>query len=472
MLGHPCRRVRSTALRRGASAGLPRPVTRVRIRPRRDRTATRGSAPRRIDAKPPPGRLLASHAPGARRRARARRQSSASSGRASVPRAVDPRRRDPGPGADGSIGARHRAAPDAPFLAGLPGRADDPRAGVVHAPGRPLAARVPGHPGRRAASSTPSRKPELAAEITLQPVRRYGVDAAILYSDIVVPVAAIGFGVDVAPGTGPVVERPVPLARPTSTASARSSPRPTRPTCSRRCASWPSELDVPADRLRRRAVHRGQLPGRGRPVAHATPRTKALMYGDEALWHAPARPPGRPGHRLAALPGRRPAPRPSSCSTRGPARSARPTTSASCCPTAAKVLAGWPTSACPASTSASTPASCSALHGRGRRRRGRASTGGSPLDRRPAPAPAGTGAAGQPRPGRLPVPAGTSSRPRRREVLAAQRRPARPRLQPRPRRAARDRPRPSSSRSSTWCTTRPVRRAVDAGVTTRRSACS
>jgi uroporphyrinogen decarboxylase len=52
------------------------------------------------------------------------------------------------------------------------------------------------------------RRPELAAELTLQPVRRYGVDAAILYSDIVVPVAAIGFGVDVAPGTGPVVAEP------------------------------------------------------------------------------------------------------------------------------------------------------------------------------------------------------------------------------------------------------------------------
>ena len=51
-------------------------------------------------------------------------------------------------------------------------------------------------------------KPEVAAEITMQPVRRYGVDAAILYSDIVVPIAAIGFGVDVAPGTGPVTERP------------------------------------------------------------------------------------------------------------------------------------------------------------------------------------------------------------------------------------------------------------------------
>ncbi|HKH06894.1 MAG TPA: uroporphyrinogen decarboxylase [Acidimicrobiales bacterium] len=48
----------------------------------------------------------------------------------------------------------------------------------------------------------------LATEITLQPVRRYGVDAAILYSDIVVPVAALGFGVDVQQGVGPVVGRP------------------------------------------------------------------------------------------------------------------------------------------------------------------------------------------------------------------------------------------------------------------------
>jgi uroporphyrinogen decarboxylase len=49
---------------------------------------------------------------------------------------------------------------------------------------------------------------ELAAELTLQPVRRYGVDAAILFSDIVVPVHAIGFGVDVEPGRGPVVAEP------------------------------------------------------------------------------------------------------------------------------------------------------------------------------------------------------------------------------------------------------------------------
>jgi uroporphyrinogen decarboxylase len=52
------------------------------------------------------------------------------------------------------------------------------------------------------------RRPELAAELTLQPVRRHGVDAAILFSDIVVPAAAVGFGIEVEQGRGPVVDRP------------------------------------------------------------------------------------------------------------------------------------------------------------------------------------------------------------------------------------------------------------------------
>lgn len=52
------------------------------------------------------------------------------------------------------------------------------------------------------------RDPDIATEATLQPVRRYGVDAAILFSDIVVPVAAVGFGVEVQPGVGPVVPEP------------------------------------------------------------------------------------------------------------------------------------------------------------------------------------------------------------------------------------------------------------------------
>jgi uroporphyrinogen decarboxylase len=53
------------------------------------------------------------------------------------------------------------------------------------------------------------KQPSIAAEITLQPVRRYGVDAAVLFSDIVVPAHAVGFGIDVAPGTGPVADMPL-----------------------------------------------------------------------------------------------------------------------------------------------------------------------------------------------------------------------------------------------------------------------
>ena len=52
------------------------------------------------------------------------------------------------------------------------------------------------------------KDPQLSAEITLQPVRRYGVDAAILYSDIIVPTFAVGFGIEVVEGKGPVATVP------------------------------------------------------------------------------------------------------------------------------------------------------------------------------------------------------------------------------------------------------------------------
>ncbi|WP_335983476.1 uroporphyrinogen decarboxylase [Streptomyces sp. CA2R106] len=52
-------------------------------------------------------------------------------------------------------------------------------------------------------------RPELVAEITLQPVRRHRVDAAVYYSDIVVPLKAIGVDLDIKPGVGPVVGTPV-----------------------------------------------------------------------------------------------------------------------------------------------------------------------------------------------------------------------------------------------------------------------
>ncbi|WP_460720752.1 uroporphyrinogen decarboxylase [Microbacterium aureliae] len=54
--------------------------------------------------------------------------------------------------------------------------------------------------------------PALAAEITLQPVRRHGVDAAVFFSDIVVPVLLAGVDVTIVPGRGPVVAEPVRTA--------------------------------------------------------------------------------------------------------------------------------------------------------------------------------------------------------------------------------------------------------------------
>src|ERR1051326_1721290 len=48
--------------------------------------------------------------------------------------------------------------------------------------------------------------PELCAEVTLQPVRRHGVDAAVLFADIMSPVLGMGIGVGLVEGVGPVVE--------------------------------------------------------------------------------------------------------------------------------------------------------------------------------------------------------------------------------------------------------------------------
>jgi uroporphyrinogen decarboxylase len=128
------------------------------------------------------------------------------------------------------------------------------------------------------------RTPELAAEITLQPVRRYGVDAAILYSDIVVPAAAIGFGVDVKPGVGPVV------ADPFTRSADLDRLRPLEP-----------DVDTPyvleTVRILAKELHVPLIGFAGAPFTVASylvegrpsrtyVRTKALMHGDPTLWHA------------------------------------------------------------------------------------------------------------------------------------------------------------------------------------------
>lgn len=55
-------------------------------------------------------------------------------------------------------------------------------------------------------------RPELVAEITMQPVRRHGVDAAIFFSDIMTPLVLAGVDVDIVPGVGPVIDEPVRTA--------------------------------------------------------------------------------------------------------------------------------------------------------------------------------------------------------------------------------------------------------------------
>src|SRR6266487_3138781 len=62
----------------------------------------------------------------------------------------------------------------------------------------------------RAARREPvEHTPELCAEVTLQPVRRHGVDAAVMFADIMTPVLGMGLQVELVEGVGPVVERPV-----------------------------------------------------------------------------------------------------------------------------------------------------------------------------------------------------------------------------------------------------------------------
>src|SRR5437763_7256915 len=53
------------------------------------------------------------------------------------------------------------------------------------------------------------RDPELCAEVTLQPVRRHDVDAAVMFADIMVPVAAMGVGVELVESVGPVIAEPI-----------------------------------------------------------------------------------------------------------------------------------------------------------------------------------------------------------------------------------------------------------------------
>ncbi|MGH8970971.1 MAG: uroporphyrinogen decarboxylase [Actinomycetes bacterium] len=126
------------------------------------------------------------------------------------------------------------------------------------------------------------RTPDLVTEITLQPVRRYGVDAAILFSDIVVPLKAIGVDLDIKAGVGPVIAQPIRSER--DLARLRDLE--------------PDDVSYVAEAVRALVAELGPTPligfagapftlasylVEGGPSRHHE-HTKAMMYGEPALW--------------------------------------------------------------------------------------------------------------------------------------------------------------------------------------------
>jgi uroporphyrinogen decarboxylase len=127
------------------------------------------------------------------------------------------------------------------------------------------------------------RTPELAVEVTLQPVRALGVDAAILFSDLLLPLEPLGLPFDFVAGEGPAIERPV-RSRAEIDALVRFEPR------------EKLGMVLEAIRLLRRELAVPLIGFAGAPFTLASyaiegghsanfARTKALMYGDPASWH-------------------------------------------------------------------------------------------------------------------------------------------------------------------------------------------
>jgi uroporphyrinogen decarboxylase len=125
-------------------------------------------------------------------------------------------------------------------------------------------------------------RPELIAEITMQPVRRHGVDAAVYFSDIVVPLKAIGIDLDIKPGVGPVVADPIR----------------TRADLARLRDLEPDDVSYVAEAIGLLTAELGGTPligFAGAPFTVASylveggpsrnhERTKAMMYGEPQLW--------------------------------------------------------------------------------------------------------------------------------------------------------------------------------------------
>jgi uroporphyrinogen decarboxylase len=128
------------------------------------------------------------------------------------------------------------------------------------------------------------RQPELCAEVTLQPVRRLGVDAAILFADIMLPLLGIGIDLDIVERVGPV------LARPFRTASDVEALRPLEPEEDIgfvlediRCTLQQLDGTVPLIGFSGAPFTLASYLVEGRPSRDFL-QTKRLMYGAPEVW--------------------------------------------------------------------------------------------------------------------------------------------------------------------------------------------
>jgi len=126
------------------------------------------------------------------------------------------------------------------------------------------------------------RHPDAVVEISLQPLRRMALDAAIVFSDIMVPLEAIGIGIRIASGRGPVVEEPI-RAVPDLARLRPLEPEADEPHLLEAIRLLRAELEVPLIGFSGAPFTLASYLVEGRPSKdHA--RTKALMHGEPAVW--------------------------------------------------------------------------------------------------------------------------------------------------------------------------------------------
>jgi uroporphyrinogen decarboxylase len=127
------------------------------------------------------------------------------------------------------------------------------------------------------------RTPELAVEVTQQPVRRLGVDAAILFSDIVVPLTAMGVDVEISPGVGPIVAEPIRSVADVDRLRPLE-PEAGTPYVIETVGALVATVDVPVIGFGGAPFTLASYLIEGGPSkTHA--RTKALMYSEPGTWH-------------------------------------------------------------------------------------------------------------------------------------------------------------------------------------------